>query len=413
MIYSLQKKFIKICGGALIAVTAIIMALVIIFSQTQLNSNMDQLTDRISDNGGRFPHKQEFEPPTDMDIAGNHQIPKIINEETKFTTRYFTVVFDNSGNVISTDTSFISSVTEDEAVGYGAKALSKNKERGWISSFRYKVHRVGSENIVTFVDGSMNISVSFTTTLTVCAVLFVSFFVIFLVVVFFSKRAVKPIAESYEKQKQFITDANHELKTPLTLILANLDIIESEIGENEWLTDIRSEGERMSELVNQLVLLTRMDEGQKNMQPEQLDLSALLMSACDDFRILAQQSCKSLTAEVDGSVLYYGDKNALQRLFSILLDNAVKYCDKNGDIFVSLTAGSHPVICVENSYKDVNSVELNKLFDRFYRSDKSRTYNGSFGIGLSVAKAIVQNHNGKITAYKKDSSHIGFKVILK
>ncbi|MGN0493930.1 MAG: sensor histidine kinase, partial [Acutalibacteraceae bacterium] len=266
---------------------------------------------------------------------------------------------------------------------------------------------------VTFGDGSMNISMTFTTVLTVCAVVFVSFSVVFILIVFFSRHAVKPIAESYEKQKQFITDANHELKTPLTLILANLDIIEAETGENEWLNDIRCESERMSALVNQLVTLTRMDEGDKNLQAESFDISALLNGVCADFSAIAAQKNKRLYVSVRENIFYKGDAPALRRLFTILLDNAVKYCDKNGDISVSLKSGKHITVCVENSFSDVESTELDRLFDRFYRADKSRTYDGGFGIGLSIAKAIVQNHRGKICAYKKDSAHIGFKVILK
>ena len=139
----------------------------------------------------------------------------------------------------------------------------------------------------------MNLTMSLMTMLTSWTVLFVCFLIVFLLIVFFSKRAVNPIAESYEKQKQFITDANHELKTPLTLILTNLDIIESEIGPNEWLSDIRSEGEQMNALVNQLVMLTRMDEGRKNMQFERLNLSALLNDVCMDFQSLAEQKDKN------------------------------------------------------------------------------------------------------------------------
>ncbi|MGN0572265.1 MAG: sensor histidine kinase [Candidatus Fimenecus sp.] len=408
MIYSLQKKFIKICGIALSTVLLIIFVLIAVFSRSQLNSAMDQLTDRISSNGGRFPYKTETEHRTE-----DRRMPGFITEETKYSTRYFSVITDQEGNVLSVNTEFISSVTAEYAAAYGEKVLSRQKERGWISTFRYKMQNTESGSVITFVDGSMNLSMSLSTLCTVYAVLFVSFFAVFILIVFFSKRAVRPIADSYEKQKQFITDANHELKTPLTLILANLDIIESEIGQNEWLSDIRSESEQMSALVNQLVTLTRMDEGRENMQTERIDLSALLCEVFAEFSALAQQDNKQMYISANENILYVGDKNALHRLFVILLDNAVKYCDAGGEITVSLTGGKHPTICVENTFSAVENTELDKLFDRFYRADKSRTNNGSFGIGLSIAKAIVQNHRGKIHAYMKDSTHIGFKVVLK
>ncbi|MGN1193374.1 MAG: sensor histidine kinase [Dorea sp.] len=409
MIYSLRKKFIKICGMALAAVLVVIFILILIFSQKQLNSAMDQLTDRIAANGGRFPYKQDAER---LKKKEDRQVPGFITEETKFSTRYFTVRFDRSGNVDFAELEAISSVTGEEAVEYAKEAIQKKNSRGWIDSFRFKVEHTELGTTVVFVDGSMNRSMAFMTILVVCGVLLGSFLVVFLFIVFFSKRAVEPIAESYEKQKQFITDANHELKTPLTLILTNLDIVESEIGQNEWLNDIRSESEQMSALVNQLVMLTRMDEGQKNMQFEQTNISAIMSDVWNDFQILAEQKEEHVRISVEPDVGYYGDPNALRHLFTILMDNAVKYCDPDGEITVSLTGGKHPVICVENSYRKVAELELGKLFDRFYRSDRARTYNGSFGIGLSIAKAIVQNHHGKISAYQKNDRYIGFKVRL-
>ena len=410
MIYSLQKKFVTICGIALSSLLVIIFLLIGIFSTVQLNSVMDQLTDRISSNGGRFPNKLDSGR---LNKDEKRPFMGFITEETRFSTRYFSATFDSDGNLLSVNTESISSVNEAEAAEYGIKALKKSRERGWISSFRYKAVSTNGSTTVTFVDASMNISMTFSTVLTVCGVLFASFLAVFLLILFFSKRAVKPIAESYEKQNRFITDANHELKTPLTLILANLDIIESEIGENEWINDIRCEGERMSALVNQLVALTKMDEDKNNLPTERFDISAVLSEVCDDFFALAEQKSKSLTVNLQGGLFYTGDKNALRHLFSILLDNAVKYCDENGVISVVLKGGKHLTVSVENTYSAVDSAELDKLFDRFYRSDKSRAYNGGFGIGLSLAKAIVQKHKGKIFAYKKDSEHIGFKVILK
>ncbi|MGN0341768.1 MAG: sensor histidine kinase [Roseburia sp.] len=408
MIYNLQKKFIKICAVSLSLVLLIIYVLIAVFSSTQLNASMDQLMERISTDDGRQPYKD----PKYTDRPDERRFPGFMMEDTRFSARYFVVSLDKDGNpvFINTDSS---SVTEETALEYAVKAMDKQHDRGWISPFRYHIQHTAESDTIFFLDGSMNLSTSITTVITVYAVLFGSFFIIFLLIVFFSKRAVKPIAESYEKQKQFITDANHELKTPLTLIMANLDIIESEIGPNEWLSDIRSESEQMSALVNQLVALTRMDEGTKNVQFEQFNLSELLQDLCVDFEALTEQKNETLTVSLEPDVSFYGDKSAVHRLLSILLDNAAKYCDPSGDILVSLTGGKHPTICIENTYSQVNEVELDKLFDRFYRSDKSRTSNGSFGIGLSIAKAIVQNHHGKISAYKKDAEHIGFKINFK
>lgn len=413
MIYSLQKKFIKIAAIALSAVMLIIFSLILIFSFIQLNSEMDRLADRISLGGGRFLFKADDERDERVVKDDGRRLPDAAHEEEKFSTRYFSLEYDADGNIVTANMDFISTVSRSDASKYGENVLQKSEDKGWISSFRYKVRETETGKIIVFVDGSMNISMSARTVFTVCAVILCSFAVVFLLIIFFSKRAVKPIAESYDKQKQFITDANHELKTPLTLILANIDIIESEIGKNEWLDDIRSESEQMSALVNQLVTLTRMDEGNRNMMSEQFDLSKTVHDISTDFQTLAEQKNRKLSAQIEPNISYSGDVEAIGRLISILLDNAVKYCDENGEITVKLSGGKHITLCVENTYGDVNNTELDRLFDRFYRSDKSRTDSGSFGIGLSIAKAIVQNHKGKITAYKADDTHIGFRVILK
>ena len=339
---------------------------------------MDALTDRISDNDGRFPEWRD-----DRGHPGRPAgVPDFMTAETPFSTRFFTVRFDESG-----------------------------RERGWMGNYRYRQYRTEHGTIIVYVDGSMNRFMSNRMLFVAGGVLIISAFAIWIIVIFFSKRAVRPVAESYEKQKQFITDANHELKTPLTLVMANLDILETEIGENEWLSDIRSEGERMSALVNQLVVLARMDEDQTNLEMQRFSLSDMMMDVASEFQVLAQDRGKSLEAQIDPMADYVGDETAIRRVISILLDNAVRYCDERGSISLRLEKKKHPVLYVENTYADVGDLELGRLFDRFYRADKARTFPGGFGVGLSIAKAIVTQHKGEINAYKKDTSHIGFKVI--
>ena len=198
----------------------------------------------------------------------------------------------------------------------------------------------------------------------------------------------------------------------MTLILTNLDIAESELGKNEWLDDIRSEGHRMAELVNQLVALSRMDEESQPMNVTEVYLGELVADTVLEFEPLAKDRGKALTASVDKAISYLGDEALLYRLVGILMDNAIKYCDCDGEISVTLHRGRRVVLTVENTYAAVNEIELSRLFDRFYRADKARKFTGGYGVGLSMAKAIVEKHKGEIAAYKKDDSHIGFKIIL-
>lgn len=403
MIYHLQKKIIRICGISVLVVFAVIFLGIYCFMMRQLNETMDALTDRISANDGKFPEWIGPDPPVGTS--------DFITVETSFSTRFFTVRFDENGRVKAVDVSSVAAITEKTAEEYGIKTYKNGQTRGWVENYRYKRYDTEQGTAIVYVDGYMNQFMSKRLIVSAGIVLIISALTIWVIVVFFSKRAVRPVAEGYERQKQFITDANHELKTPLTLVLTNLDILEAEIGENEWLSDIRSEGERMNTLVNQLVILARMDEERNNLEIKRFSMSDMVEDAVSEFQMLALERGKNLTAKVDADVNYFGDETAVYKVVSILLDNAIKYCDAGGEIIFGLEKRKHPVLYVENTYADVNRTELDKLFDRFYRADKARTFIGGFGVGLSIAKAIVSQHKGDISAYKSDENHIGFKII--
>ena len=412
MIYRLQRKFILISTVAVLSVIALVFGVILVFNITSMNRNMDILADRVSEGGGRFPGSLGEMIPPDKIPPRNEQNFDFITPETPFSTRHFTVFFDKEGKVDQTFTESIYAIDEDTAIEYAKKVMDDGKERGWISNYRYKVFSSEMGYGVVFVDGSMSRSTLMQTTMIAGFVLLGCAALVLILIFLLSKKAVKPIAESYEKQKQFVTDANHELKTPLTLILANLDIAEGELGKNEWLDDIRTEGQRMTELVKQLVALSRMDEEGQPLNVAEVSFGELVADTVSEFESLAKDRGKALTASVDKEITYLGDEALLHRLVGILMDNAIKYCDQGGEINVMLHRGRRIVLTVENTYAAVSELELNRLFDRFYRADKARKFTGGYGVGLSMAKAIVEKHKGEIFAYKKDSTHIGFKIIL-
>ena len=412
MIYKLQRRFILICTVSVLSVVALVFGVIVALNISSLNKNMDVLADQVSEGGGRFPGSfhEGFKP--DKLPPKNEPNFDFMGPETPFSTRHFTVLFERSGDVARTIMESIYAITEEQAIEYAEEILDGDKERGWISNYRYKVFSTGFGTGVVFVDGSMNRSAMVQSMAIAGVVLLVCAVLVLALIFLLSKRAVKPIAESYEKQKQFITDANHELKTPLTLILANLDIAESELGKNEWLDDIRSEGHRMTELVNQLVALSRMDEENHTLNLADVALGKMVADTVSEFEPLAISRGKNMCASIDSDIIYHGDEALLRRLVGILMDNAIKYCDQGGEICVSLHRGRRVVLTVENTYFSVGEIELHRLFDRFYRADKARTFKGGYGVGLSIAKAIAEKHKGEITVYKKDNTHIGFKVVL-
>lgn len=409
MIAGLQKKFILISAASTLAVFSIIFLVLVLFSWDQMEKTMDTLTDAIVSNDGVFP---DFEPDDHRGPSQRLPYGEIITEETQFSTRFFTVWLDGEKQILRINMDSVSSISRDDVKEYLQKALKEGRERGWVSDYRYRILETGQGATVVFVNGSMNWAVTTRLLVTAFLVLLGSALLILLLTVLLSKRVVRPVAESYEKQKQFITDANHELKTPLTLILSNLDIVEAELGQNEWLDDIRSEGERMGLMINQLVALSRMDESQAHMVRAAFDLSAAVEDTVSEFRPLAAEREKKLQTSIEPGIRYEGDEGLIRRLASILLDNAVKYCDEGGEIRVEVCQHRHPVLIVENTYAQVGQLELDRLFDRFYRADKARTFSGSFGVGLSIAQSIVRSHRGSIHAYRKGNT-IGFRAELK
>ena len=406
MIYSFRRKMVLISAASVVAVFLIIFLTILLVSTVQMNRTTNMLTDIISENNGRFPAFDEAPPGPPLRDG-------MITRETPFSTRFFTVWTDPVGQPVDTNTGFISTVTAAQAESYAADALQSGSERGWIGDYRFKVVETPTGYTVVFVDAGVTRSMSRQFLWLVLAVLAASGLIITLLTVLLSKRAVRPVAESYEKQKQFITDANHELKTPLTLILSNLDIVENELGRNEWLDDIRSEGERMTVLVNKLVSLSRMDEDKSNLSLSQAELSRLLTESVSSFQPLAEERGIRLECFAEEPVFCTGDEGLLQQLVSLLLDNALKYCDPGGTVTVRCRNKRTPGFAVENSYKNVDSLELGRLFDRFYRADPARTDTTGFGIGLSLARAIVSQHHGSITAVKSGEGRIAFQVKLK
>lgn len=230
----------------------------------------------------------------------------------------------------------------------------------------------------------------------------------------FSRFAVKLFAESYQKQKRFITDASHEIKTPLTIIDANTEVLNMEYGENEWLKSTSNQVKRLTKLTERLVFLSRMDEEREVLPKTDFSMSDAVYEAARSFKAMAKSQNITLNISVQPNVSYYGDKSSIIRLVFLLLENAMKYSDDEGTVSLKFcTNGKNKVLSVKNTVAEIQKGKLDMLFDRFYRIDKSRnSQTGGFGIGLSVAKAIVNAHKGKITAVSFDGKSIEITAVL-
>lgn len=408
MIYRLRNRFIRIMMLSSLTVFVLLLLILYIATSIQTNASLEIFADLIYQNDGTFPTPGRAGAKFDALPFG----PDRMNPELPFATRFFIVQFDQNGEFAFADITSISSITNDEAQEYAEKALEKGKERGWMGDYRYKVYKTSLAQAVVFINGADTRAMNQMFVFTAAIIFAGSILVVLILVLFLSKRAMKPIAESYEKQKRFVTDANHELKTPLTIIRADLDLAEDELGENEWLNDIRDVSDEMTAMVGKLVALARMDEGQTQLTMLPFNLSDALSDTAEAFRSVISSRGFDFHVDIASGITYIGDEALIRQLLSILLDNAAKYCDVGGSIAVTFRGGKHPILTVDNSFTDVDSTDLKRLFDRFYRADEVRAYIPGSGVGLSIAQAIVEGHHGKIKAQKVGVNRIQFWIKL-
>lgn len=333
-------------------------------------------------------------------------------EELPFSSRYFIVSQDTEGKLLYRNMDHIISISEDEAMQMAGMALSTPEEKGFCGNFRYRAYFEEGQITLLFLDCSQDLETFRTTLIANCVLSLVGLVCTFLLLMLFSGRIVRPVAESYDKQKQFISAAGHELRTPLTIIGADTEVLSMELGENEWLSDISHQTARMTELTNSLLQLSRMDEGRQPMTMLEFPLSDLVEETLHSFDILAKKQNLRLTADIAPMVSVRGDITSLRQLVSILMDNAIKY--SLGTIDVSLRQ-TESTVCLEvsNSSAPVTPEQLSQFFDRFYRTEASRnSETGGYGLGLAIAQSIVQAHRGKITASSPEEGIVRLTVVL-
>lgn len=405
MLQKLRMKFIVLAMGILFLVLSIIMGSVNVLNYQHIVSSTDHILEIIIENDGKFPEKPiPKQKPFDPELS----------PELPFETRFFTVRMDTNGTVLFLDTGKIAAVSDDTAIAYAQQINASGRTKGFVGEYRYRVQASNSGKMIVFQDCGRQLDAAQSFLLISVSISLLGFLAVSLLLYIFSAKIVKPIADSYEKQKQFITNASHDLKTPITIIDADLDVMEIEQGETEWMSDIRKQTQRLSGLIQELVYLSRMEEQEHHVPMIDFPISDVVSETAQSFEALAVTQGKNFTLHIQPMLSYCGDEKSLRHLVSTLLDNALKYSDEQGSISLSLEKADRGLnLTVFNTCSAITKEDLNHLFERFYRSDKSRnSQTGGHGIGLSIAKAIVEAHKGTIKAETTDGHSLSIHVFF-
>ena len=438
----LRRKFILVAMGAVTAVLALIIAGINIVNYSHVCKTADARLDYILAGKGSIDWTDEpkTDPGDGKDVAGNggaaagggedsddgaginlEHVPiryfEGMTAESPFDTRYFTVTI-SGGQVVDINTARIAAVGTKRASRIASELHSKGWTSGFSGSYRYIATVQGEETTYVFVDCSRELA-SFRSFLSASvAISCIGWLAVLAIVTVASDTVIRPMVESYSKQKRFITDASHEIKTPLAVIDAANEVQEIESGESEWTQSIHEQVARLTALTERLVFLARMDEGSAGFTMAAIDLSEAVDKAAAPFESVAVSRGKRLSMSIASGVRAHADAAAVAQVVELLLDNATRYASEGSVIELSLRSVSRGAgkgaaeLVVSNAVDGLPEGDLDRLFDRFYRADVSRSSKtGGSGVGLSVVRAIAEAHGGSATVFSHDHQ-ITFTVHL-
>ena len=437
MIRKLRSKFTAAAMLSLFLVLTVLMGAVNLYNYHRVSAEADQTLAVLSQNRGRCPQWMTggWDRPGDAGWEGDRpengeggwyapgMVPPSedrirnrqgLSPELPFESRFFSVVTGEDGSAAELDLDNIAAVDEAEAASLAERAAASGKSSGYIGQYRFCVSEQDGGVRITFLDCTRSLSNARSFLTASVVVSLIGLAAVFLLTLWLSGRFTRPVAESYEKQRQFITDAGHELKTPLTIIDADAELLAMELPDSEWIGDIRSQTRRLASLTNDLVFLSKMDEDRLELQRLEFPISDMVGETVQTFRSRAIRENKELSARIEPMLSSCGDERSLRQLVNILLDNALKYSPEGGTVDVELKKAVRGVsLAVTNTCDAVPEGDLDRLFDRFYRAERSRSSaTGGHGLGLSIARAVVTAHKGRITASSPAENTIRFDVFL-
>lgn len=399
MIRLLQKRFIAISIATFTLVVTLVFTFINYLNYYNITVRNEEILNKIQNNPAII----------DQLIINNNR--GVLSSDQYFYNGFIIFKLDKENQIINGHS--INTKLEPEIAKRLVKDLIKNpnKDKGYIDNYKYGYVYRDSNRYLVLIDTDKEFLLfyqfaknSILVGLTIIIVASVFFIIL-------AKKVVRPIEINYIKQKQFITDASHELKTPLTIISSNADVLEMEIGNSKWLSNIHSQIDRLTNLINSLVAFSRAEESE-SLNKTTFSLSELFESRVEDFSELANFKNKKIISNIQKDISYNGDSQTIMQVIDILLDNAIKYADENSIIEANLTKNKKDLyLTVKNDAKDIAKGNLNIIFDRFYRLDESRNSKiKGYGIGLALAKLIVEKHKSSIKAFSPEDGEFVIEI---
>ena len=416
MIKKLRWKFIAVAMISIIVVLMAIIGTITLINYNKTVDNIDKVLTVLVDNDGKF-NGLDFGDDNLKNTDGNNNKDNLnhqkdygeFTKETPYWTRFFSVKFTNSNPDPAVDKSMIASVSKEEAINMAKETIDSNSMIGFYGAYRYKVKIADDLKLVVFVDCTKEMRSIRYFVFTGTWISLVGIIAVFIIVFIFSKIVFNPVKRTYDKQKRFVTNAAHELKTPLTIISANNELIDAQYNSLDETQAIDKQVKKLTIMINNLTLLSKLDEEDKNVDlKEKVDLTKLSNDLIEPFKVIFESRNIKFNFFVDDNCYIKGNTNLISQLLSLLIDNANKYALTYIDFEVRIV-GKGVELKTSND-ADIDEKNPNLLLERFYRNDKARGKIEGSGIGLSVVNEIVKLHKGTI---KLNASNNEYSCVIK
>ena len=418
MIAKLRKKFILVIMLCVMSTISIAIGSLFVINYINYKNNLNNFLERELHMNMGFPddekpdkeHREEgdFFSFMHKDDKPMHFLPSVF------------IMLDEDGLVADSKINYLE-LSDDDIKNLANTIASLKQSRGKVASYNLDYITVKQDNLTYIVaaDNSFE-SGNIRNLFILCLLSFIlSFFVFFVISLILSAWILKPVEKAWQQQNRFVSDASHELRTPITVILANLNILASKKEEliktqYQWIDNTKEEASRMKQLVDELLFLARSDDRQSKLVFSEINLSEVLLSRMLSFEALAFEKGIKLDYDIADNLKILGHEGNVKQLLSILLDNAMKYCGEKGSVYLkAYYIKEKTFVLIQNSGEPIDTEDLKHIFERFYRTDKSRARTeGGYGLGLAIAKTIVESMHGRISVLSDKENGTVFKIEL-